>query len=304
MRSAYSPANQLYTPYAFDKAGKPILTAVDLPAKILGRVGQVSPYVSERQRTMHGRYLSGLGADDPAIGPSGEDPGYNENLLPSLEQDDDAFGSGIFDQPGSRSTANAEMGVFTSEYGIPGYVAREVPYAVSKDISDVIDGGEVVMIPGGGFYHAERDTRRAPSPVLGPTPLPPANVPALPSGIAQPIVTMQPAWAARPNLNANAPLMSRSPWAARRTVASANTTLPISPSLTALPIAPAMQTLPYKSIVQGVGQDASEEPTSAGKLAMWGLVLGAGVGLMVGVLKSKPSLMHRNRRRHGRRHAR
>jgi len=32
-------------------------------------------------------------------------------------------------------------------------------------------------------------------------------------------------------------------------------------------------------------------------------VLGAGVGLFVGVLKSKPSLMHRNRRR-SHRHAR
>jgi len=299
MRSPYAPATQLYEPLT-DDSGNPILTAYHTPARIMGRVGQVSPDVYERQRMMHGRYLSGLG-EEPPIGPGGEDPGYNENLLPGLEQDDDAFGSGIFDQPGSRPTANVDMGVFASEYALPGYIAREVPYAVSRDVTDVVDGGEVVFIPGGGFYHAEFDTKRQPSPVLGPTRRPPRNVPAPLSTIAQPIVTVQPEWAAQAPLNALAPVRPFPAYRPEREVPSLITNLRTSPSSEAMRNYPVAHPLPYRQIVRAVGQTEEKPPASAGTLAFYGLLLGASVGLVVGALKAKPGLARANTRRNRRR---
>lgn len=86
----------------------------------------------------HGRQLKGFGNIDESrsltpggySGSVGNDPKYFTSHLKQLEQSDDVFGSGIFDGVG-HSTANADTGIFASAYSLPGYVGREVPYAVS-----------------------------------------------------------------------------------------------------------------------------------------------------------------------------
>lgn len=132
--------------------------------------GQINPTYQERERMVHGRYLSGFGT-------------YNENqddakwsrghqaMLTDMAREDDSYGSGIFDPPGSSPTANANTGIFESDYALPGYIGREVPYAVSRDVVDVQDLGPMVYIPAGGLYaHAEPTGPTPRGPEMMPTP--------------------------------------------------------------------------------------------------------------------------------------
>lgn len=76
--------------------------------------------------------------------------GDDEVLAAELE--DDVVGSGIFDEPGRRPTANPDMGVLASRFGIPGYLARERPFEVSEDII-AASGARFVPVPSGGMSY-------------------------------------------------------------------------------------------------------------------------------------------------------
>jgi len=76
--------------------------------------------------------------------------GDDEVLAAELE--DDVVGSGIFDEPGRRPTANPDMGVLASRFGIPGYLARERPFEVSEDII-AASGARFVPVPAGGMSY-------------------------------------------------------------------------------------------------------------------------------------------------------
>lgn len=117
------------------------------------RAGQISPQQRSRLMGQEGRYLSGFGSFGDATSPSGPggDPDTAEPAVRQLEEDDDTFGSGVFDQPGAGPTANANLGVFASSYSLPGYLAREVPFAVSKDEFDATSDAPIVTIPSGGL---------------------------------------------------------------------------------------------------------------------------------------------------------
>ena len=118
-------------------------------------IGQLNPYDEERLKMQNGRY-AGLGNDSPTDNVGG-DSRYESTALYELEKQDDSFGSGIFDAAG-RSTQNADMGVFASDYALPGFLAREVPFAVSEDIKGA-DGEDVVMVPAGGATFVEAGGR-------------------------------------------------------------------------------------------------------------------------------------------------
>ncbi len=89
------------------------------------------------------------------------DPMYRDNLLQQLEAEEDSSGSGIFDGDGRQATSNANMGVFSSNYSLPGYVSREVPFTVSREVQDITDDAAVVTIPAGGLNYIERGGKAA-----------------------------------------------------------------------------------------------------------------------------------------------
>lgn len=112
--------------------------------------GQISPYARNTLMSQSGRYLSGFGDVNGPSGPAG-DPDVAGAAVDQMEREDDTAGSGIFDQPGAGPTANANMTVFASYYSLPGYLARERPFAVSKDEFDATSDAPIVTIPSGGL---------------------------------------------------------------------------------------------------------------------------------------------------------
>ena len=273
-------------------------------------LGQTSPSLEAQQMAQHGR-LAGLGNDAQEIvgnePPRSDANKWDELAIQELEKDDDVLGSGIFDRPG-RMTSNVGDGVFASDYSLPGYVAREVPYAVSRDVTDVASNGEVVMIPGGGFYHMEQDGSIQPSTVLGPTPRPPrltpatlpAPVPGGPTGDEEPYTVIQPEYAAQPPLNASAPVLAPTvPAAPTGVTLTGGQVLP--PNIARFPrpawlrptgTIPAVmgasargRQTPIKFAANGLGQETSEGP-STGQMVVAGILVGVSVGLLVSAMKS------------------
>lgn len=131
-------------------------------------LGQESPTVEEHQATLHGRYLvNSFGDDSPVVGGSQtmpstaiirEDPNVRASNLA-----DDSAGAGIFDRPGS-ATVHREMGVFADNPALPGFIARQLPFVVSNEVSDAPAGAAVVEVPGGGFWAVERFGNTVPYP--------------------------------------------------------------------------------------------------------------------------------------------
>jgi hypothetical protein len=173
------PSNQIYEGPIYDP--NPVTPA-------LAKTGQLNPYPAERIAAEHGRYLSGLGAARGGPMPpfqqqlDADEPLSYEDEIYAAEDQDDSFGSGIFDPPGRLGTANTDAGIFASHYSLPGYLARETPFAVSEDVSDVTSGAEVVMVPSGGMAYIERYGKLAgpirkgpPAPDLKMLPAPPAG---------------------------------------------------------------------------------------------------------------------------------
>ncbi len=133
------PANQIYT--------GPVYADNDVDRN-LGIVGQENPYVTERFKMQHGRYLSGFGDFNP-----NEEMDRNESSIYQMEKDDDTAGSGIFDPVSRDATYNEKSGVFKADYSYPGYVDREVPFAQSSDLKDITTGATVSYAPGGGMVY-------------------------------------------------------------------------------------------------------------------------------------------------------
>jgi hypothetical protein len=238
----------------------------------------------------HGR-LAGFGNDaQENIGnepPRSDANKWSELAVSELERDDDVFGSGIFDRPG-RMTSNVGDGVFASDYSLPGYVAREVPYAVSRDVTDVASGGEVVYIPGGGFYHVEQGGSIQPSAVLGPTarppmltpPVLPAPIPGGPGVEDQPYVTTQPEYAAQ------APLYPMAPVSSGWVLNPARPKLQQSLSVRSVDeTTPPVYVRPIQRLPRPLGQEETSSGPSAGQMAVAGILLGVSVGLLVNAVR-------------------
>ncbi|MBW2672274.1 MAG: hypothetical protein JRD89_02510 [Deltaproteobacteria bacterium] len=131
-----------------------------------------------RMAAEHGRYLSGV--DNMS---TQSDP--RENLVEKaehaevfdMEAQDDVLGSGIFDPYHRGGTANRNAGVFASKNSLPGYLAREVPFTASTEVTDLTDGAAVVTVPAGGMAYVERDGHLADMNYPGPIPQPPVLAP-------------------------------------------------------------------------------------------------------------------------------
>ncbi len=144
--------------------------------------GQLNPADRDRAAAEHGQYLSGLGG--APVNPT-TDPVVAENLVEQaehaeiydLEQQDDVLGSGIFDPHDRGGTANRNAGVFASKNSLPGYLAREVPFQISTEVTDLSDGAAVVTVPAGGMAYVEQGGQLRDMHSVGPVPQPPVLPP-------------------------------------------------------------------------------------------------------------------------------
>lgn len=137
--AVYAPFDPIYNEYNLDtyNLARPM-------------VGGTAPGVRENYAMQHGRYLAGLGMthfDSPR--------NYPDKALDELESEDDTFGSGIFDSEGT-TTVNKTMGIFEDHYNIPGWIGREVLFAVSQEVADITNGAAVVTVPSGGMSYIDR----------------------------------------------------------------------------------------------------------------------------------------------------
>lgn len=254
-------------------------------------------------RQEHGRYLGGLGGES-ADGQTGYDPAYQGETTQQLEEQDDTFGSGIFDPGGRAGTSNPDMGVFASHYSWPGYLAREIPFTVSRDVSDITDDAEVVYVPGGGMAFVEEAGRLRRPAVTGPTWRPKALTPAGVTQRDQPYAFLN-----RPDQPYQEPLNPR----ARVTgvprygeperdphtwVAPVGTRRPSCQ----VPRHPHPHRVPTRSVVDpsgpgiavrpppacnGFGQEEEKKPASAAQLAAAGALVGVAAGLVMVAIKKK-----------------
>lgn len=198
----------------------------------------------------HGRYLSGFGGAS-LTGGVGYDPSYQGQHIYELEEQDDTYGSGIFDPEGRAGTANPNMGVFASHDSLPGYLAREVPFTVSRDVTDITDDADVVIVPGGGMSYIESRGKLTGPAVLGPTWRPPQIQPAGWTRHDQEYAFMNKGDSRGTVLNPGAPVRPPPTYRPERTFEGQAVGVPLSPRETGLvPFNHAQVRVPYQSQVQ------------------------------------------------------
>jgi hypothetical protein len=320
-----------------------------------------SPQTVATMRKRYGRYLAGFGNEDMS-GQVGYDPAYQGRHIYDLEKEDDTFGSGIFDPKGRGGTGNANMGIFAGHYSLPGNVAREIPFTVSKEVTDITDDAAVVTVPGGGMFYVEDRGRLAGAAPPGPTwrpaiqppgwtrydqvyvdmqgkPVPmdgmgqlprrrlhsrPVRVPQTVTSVPTDMVSPH----GVPMVPAQGPVGFKQIVHATQTpVGISRAAAPVAASAPDMPMAPqvplvstvnvAMQKLPISGFGGGGGPHGNvfgedepppapppepngpppsngngngagpEKPISAVELAIWGLLAGAGVGIVYSVVKKK-----------------
>lgn len=143
LNALLAPSNQLYTGEIDD----PDPASRDLPL-----LGQLNPVTARELASEHGRFLSGLG--DDSMEDTEKQFSTHADVM-DMEAQDDVLGSGIFDPFRRPPTVNAQTGVFESKYSLPGYHARETPFMVNHEITDISNGAEVVGIPSGGLNYVD-----------------------------------------------------------------------------------------------------------------------------------------------------
>lgn|GEM_PF-3088937 len=143
LNALLAPSNQVYT-------GS--LVNSDPISRELPLLGQINPVIDREIEATHGRFLNGLGAHDMQ---DLDKPVSDHADVVDMEEQDDVVGSGIFDPFRRPPTVNPHMGVFEVKYSIPGYHARETPFMVNHEITDISNGAEVVGIPSGGLNYVE-----------------------------------------------------------------------------------------------------------------------------------------------------
>lgn len=132
-------------------------------SRLLPITGQLNPVSAREFAAQNGRYLSGFGSHPtPPETEIGVERAEHAELF-DLENEDDVLGSGIFDPSRRPATSNANTGVFASHYSLPGYQARETPFVVNPEITDLTDDASIVTVPGGGMAYVESRGR-----LLGP----------------------------------------------------------------------------------------------------------------------------------------
>lgn len=245
----------------------------------------------QRMRKMYGRNLAGMGSVEGVGSSAGVDPSYQNKAIYELEKEDDSFGSGIFDPAGRTGTSNPDMGVFSSSYDLPGYIARSVPFTVSKDVRDINSGADVVYIPAGGMAYVERNGKLA-----GPLHNPMSHVvPQVPQAIG-PIPASPRNEGPIPFNITSRPVPKQNIVYRRQTPAPVNPVMnPVVSQAPDLPVYPAVDFTstvnvgPTRPIpISGFGEDEEvKEPASVGQLALAGAAVGVAAALVYGALNVK-----------------
>lgn len=187
MTAIYAPTRQAYVP----PDGEPPLTPTRDPiTRHLYKIGQVGPNTEQEWMMHHGRYLAGLGGLNETQPPW--DREFKETHTRELEEEDDVHGSGIFDTYGRQATVHTNMGVFADHPSVPGFIDREVQYAVNRNIADLPSGADVVTVAGGGMTYIERNRFPVPFDRTGPTPCPPELQPPPPTALDEVYASMSP----------------------------------------------------------------------------------------------------------------
>ena len=185
------PANQIYEPEY------PMQSELRLDAYQLARpmVGEIAPSERERILMEHGRYLAGTeGLGSVANAPSYDAEYNNGDFLDDLEQEDDVYGSGIFDFSGRAPTTHADLGVFADNPNLPGFIGREQLFAVSQEITDITNNADVVVVPGGGMSYVDRGLPPQPFYRWGQKASPLDLQKAPPTSRGQVFTSMTPGW--------------------------------------------------------------------------------------------------------------
>lgn len=215
----------------------------------------------------HGRYLSGFGSASPS-GATGYDPAYQDQHVYELEGQDDVYGSGIFDPKGRAGTANPDLGVFASHDSLPGYIAREVPFTVSRDVTDITDDADVVIVPGGGMSYIAPTASVTGPAVLGPTWRPPEIQPAGWTRYDQPYAFMNKAGQQGTVLNPNAPVKGPPLYRPRRTSPDTEVGVPMVPRGDVMvPFRRQATRVPYQSQVDPFVYTAPANPVTGPTVA-------------------------------------
>jgi hypothetical protein len=118
----------------------------------------------------YGRRLAGTDLD---VSDESTDPGYASNELDVMSEMDDVQGNGVFDPPGTHPNIHPDAGVLAARYSLPGYHAREVPFAKSE-VVDATTGRRVIGVPSGAvsldsaaqIAFIEQGRYRTPKPVV------------------------------------------------------------------------------------------------------------------------------------------
>jgi len=83
---------------------------------------------------------------------------YYPNELDSLSEQDDVFGNGMFDPPGSHGNVHPDAGVFADHLSLPGDIHRTQFYAPSE-VNDLVGGGKTMYVPGGAVAWQQGQAR-------------------------------------------------------------------------------------------------------------------------------------------------
>lgn len=104
-----------------------------------------APFYESGIQSMYGRSLAG---SDHTVQDEKAEPAWASNELAHYAEMDDVQGSGIFDPPGTHPNIHPDAGVFATNYSLPGYHAREVPFS-NTEVRDVTTGRPVRAVPSG-----------------------------------------------------------------------------------------------------------------------------------------------------------
>lgn len=168
----------------------------DMFTMVQYKIGQVSPRVENGWNMAHGRHLAGLSGvnevQQPWAPEEREESDGGDAYLRDLEREDDVYGSGVFDVYGRPGTINPNLGCFADHPSLPGYVDREVLYHVHKDISDITNGADVIVVAPGGMTYQERGGRPVDYDGRGTAPCRPDYRPPPPTGQDDVYVSLTP----------------------------------------------------------------------------------------------------------------
>jgi len=132
-----------YTPQPF--TGRP-LTMVEAGAMDTRYSSGTSRHYQVPFRKRYGRQL---GSSEVDVADEKAENGWAANELAVLTEMDDVQGNGIFDPPGSHPNIHPDAGIMAARFNLPGYHARELPFARNNEVSDLATGRPIIAVPSG-----------------------------------------------------------------------------------------------------------------------------------------------------------